>query len=248
MSTTRSHSIFGARGINKSFGRESVLHAVSLDLQPGDVLGLVGHNGSGKSTLLKILSGILTPDSGQILFKENPVEFRSSADAINLGIRMLPQAVDIFPLLTAMENIFIGQELTTKRFGIRLLDYPKMRKSAKSLLETIGAGHIDPRFTADILSGGQKQSIALARLVANPSAVLIFDEPMASLGIEQTAQVKEIIHNAKQRGIGVIFASHQAEDIMEICTHILALKRGIVDTTGPVEQFSISQVEQLLFR
>jgi ABC-type sugar transport system ATPase subunit len=224
--------------ISKTFGDTLALDRVTLNLFPGEILGLVGANGSGKTTLMNILCGNLLPDSGEIWVQGHHVTFRSTAEAVSHGIRMLPQSLEIYPSLSVLENIFIGQEMTRKIRIPRLMAWGKMEKAAKTLLEHVNASSIDPRHTADNLSGGQKKAIVLARLLAKEAEVLVFDEPMASLGVKQKERLLEILASESAKGRSIVFISHDIDDVLSICNRVAVLNNGRVSRDVPRQELN----------
>jgi ABC-type sugar transport system ATPase subunit len=204
------------------------LDEVSVDLFPGEILGLVGANGSGKTTLASILSGKMTPDSGEIWVQGNPVSFGSPADAVASGVRILPQHLELYPSMSILENIFIGQEMTRSFPLLRLMAWARMREVAKTLLSRVGADDsIEPRAAVSRLSGGQQKAVILARLLARKANVLVFDESMASLGISQKTRLLEIFASEAADGRSIVFVSHDIQDVLSVCSR--------VSTHAPIE-------------
>lgn len=217
-----------ARLVNvvKSYGETLALDHVNLDLHSGEVLGLIGPNGSGKTTLTNILCGSLKPDSGEIWVDGRQVCFESPADAIRVGIRSLPQHLEIYPAMSVLENIFIGQEISRGCPFFHMMDWAKMEHISRSLLERVDASQIDPRSTVAKLSGGQQKAVVLARLLATPSKVLVFDEPAAALGVRQRLRLLDILKAEACAGRSIVFISHDIEDVLAICTRVVILRRG----------------------
>jgi ABC-type sugar transport system ATPase subunit len=212
--------------IVKSYGETLALNGATLELYPGEVLGLVGPNGSGKTTLTGVLCGNIRPDSGEIWVGDRLVNFDSPADAIACGIRNLPQSLEIYPTLTVLENIFVGQELTRGWSFVRCMDWKKMEATAGELLQRVDADHIPPRRIVTQLSGGQQKAVVLARLLATRAKILVFDEPTASLGARQKIRLLELLRSEAQNGRSIVFISHDVEDVLEICTRIVVLRKG----------------------
>ena len=181
------------RGIKKLFGGVHALEDVSMTLSAGEVVGIVGHNGAGKSTLMKILSGALLPDGGEILVSGQPVKIDSPITAHHMGIEMIFQDLALLDNLNAIENFFLGREITRRFFGIRTNDSRRMREIAEKAI-----GEINPNirnFDTEVgsMSGGQRQSISIARAVTEDTKVLIMDEPTAALGPEETEMVRQLV-------------------------------------------------------
>ncbi len=219
--------------ITKTYGDTVALDDVSVDLFPGEILGLVGANGSGKTTLASILSGNMLPDSGEIWVQGSPVSFGSTADAVACGVRILPQQLELYPSMSILENIFIGQEMTRSFPFLRMMAWAKMREAAKTLLSRVGADSIDPRAVVSRLSGGQQKAVVLARLLARKADVLVFDEPMASLGIRQKARLLEIFASEAADGRSIVFVSHDVEDVLSVCNRVVVLRKGRKTTDIP---------------
>jgi ABC-type sugar transport system ATPase subunit len=212
--------------IRKSYGDTLALDGANVDLYPGEILGLVGPNGSGKTTLTSILSGNLEPDSGEVWVGGCRVSFESPADAIACGIRNLPQAPEIYPSLSVLENIFAGQEISRGLLVFRTMDWAKMERASKALLERVDASQIDPHSIVARLSGGQQKAVVLARLLATQSKVLVFDEPAASLGVRQRVRLLDILKAEAGEGRSIVFISHDIEDVLAICSRVVILRKG----------------------
>lgn len=222
--------------VTKSYANTLALDRVSLDIFPGEVLGVVGANGSGKSTLMSILCGNHIPESGGVWVDSRPVVFNSTADAILHGIRILPQHLELYPSLNILENIFLGQEMT-RGFGFaRLMAWRKMSSAAKGLLHRVDANSIDPRGAVSSLSGGQQKAVMLARLLAGKANVLVFDEPMASLGVPQKIRLLEIFKAEAADGRTIVFVSHDVEDVLSVCSRVVVLRKGRIATDIPRNQ------------
>lgn len=219
--------IVSLNGISKSFNDISVIDRVSLHVFPGEIIGLVGANGSGKSTLAKIISGATTPDEGEICIAgHGTVSLASSYDAISIGVRALSQSTEIYPHLSVLENIFIGQEIVKGPSWMPLMNWSCMKERAGRLLERVGSdARLISRKVKD-LSGGQQKAVALARVLAYPAKVLIFDEPDAALGIHQKSRLINIMREEAAAGCAVIFISHDLKDVFTVCTRIFLLING----------------------
>ena len=211
------------RGITKRFGAVRALNGVDLAVRPGEVLGLVGDNGAGKSTLVKHISGIHTPDEGEILWEGEPVKLSGPQDAVDLGIATVYQDLALCDNLDVVDNLFLGRE--RKRYG--LMDEVSMEQKAHDLLAELSVTTIQSvRGEVGAMSGGQRQSVAIARsLIGDPRLVLL-DEPTAALGVAQTAQVLALIGRLKARGLGVIVISHNLADVFEVCDSVFVMRLG----------------------
>lgn len=228
--------------VSKSFGDARALDDVSLNLKGGEVTAVVGHNGSGKSTLTNVLCGNVVPDSGSVMVEGVEVELESPAMATSVGVRILPQSLEIYPSLSVLENIFMGQELVRGFPFFRLMDWKKMRIEAKGLLSRVGADRIEPDWDVTNLSGGQKKSVVLARLLAKDSKVLVFDEPMTALGVRQKKRLLEIMRTEAARGVSVLFVSHDAEDVITAADRVVLLKQGKIVSDSNRGSMSASEL------
>ena len=222
------------RGISKRFGAVQALRAVDLILFPGEVLGLVGDNAAGKSTLMKILSGAYQPDEGEILFEGRRVAFTGPADARALGIEMVYQDLALCENLDVSQNIWLGR---WPRRGL-FVDRSRMDQEAQSVLERLGIPELPVRSPVVTLSGGQRQSVAIARALSFNPKVLILDEPTANLSPSATHQVLALVRTLRDQGVSCIFISHRLQEILQIGDRVMVLKQGrnvgvrrVADTT-----------------
>jgi simple sugar transport system ATP-binding protein len=214
-------------GINKSFGPIDVLHDISLDVHQGEVLCLLGDNGAGKSTLIKILAGVLKPTSGTIEMSGKPVLFTSPRDASQHGIATVHQFGGTFPLMTIGRSFFVGAE-PTKRWGpFTIFDRKRANEIAVRETRELGITRIDDgnRLVGG-LSGGERQALAIARAVHFGASVLILDEPTAALGVKEAAHVLRIVLQARQKGIAVIFITHNVVHALTVGDHFAVLIKG----------------------
>jgi D-xylose transport system ATP-binding protein len=211
------------RGIVKTFGGVHAVENVSLDLMPGEVLGLLGHNGAGKSTLIKILSGVHPADSGEIRVAGNAVQIRTTREAKQLGIETIYQNLALSENLDAVANLFLGREITG-RFGF--LDDEAMEDSARATLDRMKLRLPSLARLVESLSGGQRQAVAIARAVHFNARVLIMDEPTAALGPEETRKVGALIRELASQGIGIILISHDIHDVFELADRLAVMKNG----------------------
>lgn len=219
--------ILELRGVNKSFGPIDVLHDISLQLHAGEVLCLLGDNGAGKSTLIRLLSGVHRPTSGTILMDGAAVEFDSPRAAADRGIATVHQFGGTFPLMSIGRCFFVGAE-PTKGFGpFKIFDRKKANEVAVKAVREFGITRIDDgdRLVGG-LSGGERQSLAIARAVHFGARVLILDEPTAALGVKQASHVLRIVLQARKRGLAVIFITHQVTHAMAVGDHFAVLIRG----------------------
>lgn len=215
------------RGIRKTFGAVEALSGVDFEVRPGEVMGLVGDNGAGKSTLVKVLSGNYSADEGEIFFDGKPVALKSPSDASALGIQTVYQDLALCDNLDVVENMFLGQEDgggLRSPLGMREL---AMEKRAVEVLKSLQVSTLkNPRLKVAVLSGGQRQSVAIARATMWDSSVILLDEPTAALGVSQTAQVLELIANLKAKGLSVVLISHNLDDVYQVADRLSVLRLG----------------------
>ncbi|MEV0811009.1 ATP-binding cassette domain-containing protein [Micromonospora sp. NPDC050200] len=230
-------------GIDKSFGPVQVLRDVALSVHPGEVTALVGDNGAGKSTLVKCISGIHPTDSGEFLFEGRPVTIGSPRDAAALGIDVVYQDLALCDNLDIVQNMFLGRE---KRRGI-VLDEPTMEQMAAETLAGLGVRNVKSlRQHISSLSGGQRQTVAIAKAVLWNSRLVILDEPTAALGLAQTAQVLEIVRRLADNGLAVVLISHNMNDVFAISDRIAALYLGQLVAQVKTTDITHSQVVELI--
>lgn len=217
------------RAVDKSFGPIDVLHEITLKVNKGEVLCLLGDNGAGKSTLIKTLSGVHQPTRGEMLMDGKPVRFSKPKDAQDMGIATVHQFGGTYPLMSIGRNFFAGAE-PTKGFGpFKIFDRQKANSIAVEQVQKFGITRItDGDRLVGGLSGGERQSLAIARAVYFGARVLILDEPTAALGVKQAAHVLRIVNEAKRRGLAVIFITHQVMHAMAVGDHFAVLIRGAI--------------------
>jgi D-xylose transport system ATP-binding protein len=218
------HPLLELRGVSKSFGSVHALNDVDFVARAGEVMALVGDNGAGKSTLIKCIAGIHPMDDGEMLYEGEPVSISGPRDAAKLGIEVVYQDLALCDNLDVVQNMFLGRE-THDRFQ-RLKEPPMELKAAQTLASLRVTTIRSTRQTVATLSGGQRQSVAVARAVMWNSRLVILDEPTAALGVAQTEQVLELVNRLAEQGIGVILISHNLHDIFETATWITVLRLG----------------------
>ena len=215
--------LLSLRGINKSFGPVHVLKDVDLDIYPGQVTALVGDNGAGKSTLIKCIAGIYTPESGDVLFEGAKVDIDGPRTATALGIEIVYQDLALCDNLDIVHNMFLGRE---EKRGITLNE-TSMESLARQTLDGLNVRTVKSiRQTVSSLSGGQRQTVAIARAVLWNSKVVVLDEPTAALGVAQTEQVLNLVRRLADKGLAVVLISHNLNDIFEVADNIAALYLG----------------------
>jgi ribose transport system ATP-binding protein len=214
----------------KSFPGVRALHEIQFDLMPGEVHALMGENGAGKSTLMKILAGVYTKDTGDILYDGKPVEFSSPRDAQALGIGIIHQELQLMNHLTVAQNIFIGRE-PRSRFGL-FLDEDRLNAQARDILARMHV-NIDPRTMVDTLTVASQQMVEIAKALSFDSRVLIMDEPTSALNDTEIAELFRIIRQLKERGVGIVYISHKMDEIKQISDRVTVMRDGeYVDTVS----------------
>lgn len=217
------------RNVDKSFGPIDVLHEITLKVRAGEVLCLLGDNGAGKSTLIKTLSGVHKPTRGEMLMDGKPVSFSGPKEAQAAGIATVHQFGGTYPLMSVGRNFFIGQEPTKGWGPFKIFDRHKANAIAVEAVQNFGITRItDGDRLCGGLSGGERQSLAIARAVHFGARVLILDEPTAALGVKQAAHVLRIVGEARRRGLAVIFITHQVMHAMAVGDHFAVLIRGAI--------------------
>jgi D-xylose transport system ATP-binding protein len=227
------------RNIAKAFGGVRAVEDASIDLQAGEVVGLVGHNGAGKSTLIKILSGAYQADRGEILVNGEKVAIRNPRDAKALGIETIYQTLALADNLNASANLFLGRELMTP-YGT--LEHDAMEHATREVMR-----RLNPNFEAinepvKNLSGGQRQSVAIARALHFQAKILIMDEPTAALGPQESQLVGDLIRSLKAEGLGIFLISHDIHDVFDLADRITVLRNGRVVDTVRTEQVTKDEV------
>ena len=217
--------ILETKGINKSFGPVQVLHDVDFKVYPGKVTALIGDNGAGKSTLVKCVAGVYSIDAGEVFFDGKQVTIHGPKDAAELGIEVVYQDLALCENLDVVQNMFLGRE----RLKHGLLDSKAMEQAARETLASLSVRTLQSvRQQIKSLSGGQRQTVAIAKAVLWDSQVVILDEPTAALGVAQTAQVLGLVRSLADRGVAVVLISHNMNDVLEVADRVCAMYLGQV--------------------
>ncbi|TDC72252.1 ATP-binding cassette domain-containing protein [Streptomyces hainanensis] len=222
MTTATAPPILTLRGVSKRFGAVRALTDVELEVRPGEVTALVGDNGAGKSTLVKTIAGVHPVDSGLISWKGDQVRIARPHDAQELGIATVYQDLALCDNLDVVANLFLGREIRRRS----VLDQVAMERRARELLDTLSIRIPSVRIPVASLSGGQRQVVAIARALVGSPEVVILDEPTAALGVEQTAQVLDLIERLRERGLAVILISHNMADVQAVADRVVVLRLG----------------------
>lgn len=216
--------VLSLSNISKSFPGVKALSNVSLDFYQGEVHAIVGENGAGKSTLMKIVSGVYFPDSGTITIDNEEVSFKKPREALEKGVSIIHQELNIAKDLTVAENIYLGEEIRTKGF-LPLLDRKRMEKLAEDTLARMGV-KLDVRRISDELTASEQQLIEIAKVFNRNSKIIIMDEPTSSLSEAEIEVLFKIIEQLKQQGVAIIYISHRMKEIFEICDRVSVLRDG----------------------
>jgi fructose transport system ATP-binding protein len=240
--------ILRATGITKVYGAVQALAGIDFELYAGEVLGIVGDNGAGKSTFIKILSGAIAPDAGSIFVDGGAVHFRGPLDARRAGIETVFQELAVIPLMDVEENFFLGRELCAPGpLGLlKFLRKTNMRDQAREEIASLRVGIPSVRQRVGTLSGGQRQSVAVARAVAWSRKIVIMDEPTAALGVKESRGVQDLIKRVRDRGIAVILISHNMPQVFDVTDRIFVLRHGAhVGTVNTIDT-TMDQVIKLI--
>ena len=231
------------RGVSKSFGPVQALQGVDLDLPAGRVTALAGDNGAGKSSLIKCIAGIHIPDAGEIRWEGKPVRIHGPADAAELGIQTVYQDLALCDNLDIVQNMFLGRE----RLRGGQLDDESMERSANETLSSLAVTTVrSVRQHVATLSGGQRQSVAIAKAVLWNSKLVIMDEPTAALGVAQTSMVLELVRRLAERGHAVLLISHNMNDVFEVADRVAVMRQGRMVDVRPIDQMDKQIVVDLM--
>jgi len=220
--------VVSMEGITKRFGTITALDNVNFTVSKHEVVGLLGDNGAGKSTLIKVLTGVHPPSSGQIYFEGKPVAIRSPRDARALGIETCYQDLALVPLMSITRNFYLGRELMTGIGPVRWLDVREMDRQTREALKDIGIHIRSPNEKVGRLSGGERQSIAIGRARYFGAKLLILDEPTSALSVGETRKVINYTLNAKERGLSVIFITHNVGHVYQVADRFVIIRRGMM--------------------
>ncbi|WP_433918043.1 ATP-binding cassette domain-containing protein [Streptomyces canus] len=230
------------RATGKAYGNIRALHGVSLTVHPGKVTCVLGDNGAGKSTLIKIISGLHQHTEGEFLVDNAPVRFSTPREALDKGIATVYQDLAVVPLMPVWRNFFLGSEMTKGPWPVRRLDIEKMKKTADHELREMGIVLDDLEQPIGTLSGGQRQCVAIARAVYFGARVLILDEPTAALGVKQSGVVLKYVAAARDRGLGVIFITHNPHHAYMVGDHFSVLRLGAMELSASRDRITLEEL------
>jgi ABC-type sugar transport system ATPase subunit len=238
--------VLEARGIGKRYGRVQALDDVTLQLERNEILALVGDNGAGKSTLIKILAGALKKDSGDILLDGKKVEFENPMHAKTLGIEVVYQDLSLINFLNVYQNLFLGREIE-KRIGfVKVLDQRRMEQETVEKLGALGVKVKSCREWVSRLSGGQRQSVAVAKAASFGKKIVILDEPTAALGVEEAHHVLEIVRELKNKGASVIIITHNMVHAFSVAERFLVIRLGKVVGVRSRSETNIDEIVKMI--
>jgi len=235
-------SLLELRDVRKSFGAIEALRGATFSVEAGAVVGLVGDNGAGKSTLMKTITGVYRPDGGDIRFDGASLVGKDPGEIRKAGIEMIYQDLALARMRDVAANIFLGRELTRSVLGVKLIDSKRMRGEAEAMIAKLGARVKSVTQIAGQLSGGQQQSVAIARALTFNPKLVIMDEPTAALAVREVEHVLELIRTLSGHGIAVILISHRLTDVFAVCDRIVVLRQGAVIADDPTRGTTMNAV------
>ena len=232
--------------IQKHFGTVIALAGVSLDVYPGECHCLLGDNGAGKSTFIKTMSGVHKPTAGEIFFEGKPMNFNRPRDAISAGIATVYQDLAMIPLMSVTRNFFMGNEPVKKIAGISFFDEKKANEITMAEMKKMGINLRSPEQAVGTLSGGERQTVAIARAVYFGAKILILDEPTSALGVRQTSNVLATVDAVRKQGIGVVFITHNVRHAMAVGDRFTVLNRGQTHGTATRGEVKAEELQDLM--
>ncbi len=235
-------SLLELKHVRKAFGAIEALRGVTFSVEAASVLALVGDNGAGKSTLMKTITGVYRPDAGEIRFDGKSLVGMDPGAIRAAGIEMIYQDLALAKMRDVASNIFLGRELTRSVLGLRLIDAKRMRGEAEAMIAKLGARVKSVTQMTGQLSGGQQQSVAIARALTFNPKLVIMDEPTAALAVREVEHVLELIRTLKSQGISVILISHRLTDVFAVCDRIVVLRQGAVIADDATRDTSMNAV------
>lgn len=238
-------SLLVLEDIGKEFGAIRALSSVSLSIQPGEVVGLMGDNGAGKSTLVKIIAGNFKPSHGRMMFDDREVHFSKPVDAREVGIEVVYQDLALADNLTAAANVFLGRELKRRIGPFSFLDHGAMNERTAALFRELKS-ETRPDDVVRAMSGGQRQAVAIARTRLARAKLILMDEPTAAISVRQVAEVLDLIRRLRDAGIAVILISHRMPDVFSVCERVIVMRRGSKVADKPIGQSSPEEVTALI--
>ena len=246
MSSFDHNPIVEMKGIEKHFGPVIALNGVSFDVRPGECHCLLGDNGAGKSTFIKTMSGVHKPTRGEILFEGRPMSFDSPRDAMEAGIATVYQDLAMIPLMSVTRNFWMGREPVRRVGPLKFMDFKTANEVTMEEMRKMGINLRSPDQAVGTLSGGERQTVAIARAVHFGAKVLILDEPTSALGVRQTANVLATIDKVRKSGIGIVFITHNVRHAMAVGDRFTVLNRGKTLGTAQRGQITPEELQDLM--
>jgi simple sugar transport system ATP-binding protein len=237
--------VLSLRKISKSFGAIKALTEVDLELEPGEVLGLMGDNGAGKSTMVKIIAGNFPPTSGDIVLQDKSVHFHKPVEARQSGIEIVYQDLALCDNLTATANVFLAREISQRIGPIKLMVSKLMNERAGELFSELKS-ETRPRDLVRRMSGGQRQAVAIARTRLSEAKIVLMDEPTAAISVRQVAEVLDLIRRLRDQGIAIVLISHRMPDVFAVADRVAVLRRGRKVAEKPISKSSPEEVTGLI--
>ena len=234
------------KDIHKSFGNVDALKGVSISIKEGECHCLLGDNGAGKSTFIKIMSGVHQPTKGKININGKEIEINNPREAIDVGIATVYQDLALIPLMSVSRNFWLGRELTKKVGPVTLMDFEKCDSILMSEMDKIGIKLRDPGQSIGTLSGGERQTVAIARAVFFGAKILILDEPTSALGVYQTSNVLKTIERVREKGVAVVFISHNVSHALAVGDKFTVLSRGETLGTAKAGEIDFQELQLLM--
>lgn len=235
-------SLLELTDVRKNFGSVEALRGITFSVSPGEAVALLGDNGAGKSTLMKTITGIHRPTSGSIRFDGADLASHAPGEIRALGIEMIYQDLALARQQDVASNIFLGREPTKRVFGIPVIDRAKIEREAAAMIERLGARLPSVDYLVGQLSGGQQQSVAIARALTFSPKLVIMDEPTAALAVREVEHVLDLVREMKRQGIAVILISHRLTDVFAVCDRVIALRQGQVVADDAIADTNMNAV------
>ena len=238
-------SLLELRNISRHFGAIRALDDVSLSIEHGEIVGLMGDNGAGKSTLVKVIAGNHTPSNGEYLLDGHAVHLSDPAQARHVGVEVVYQDLALCDNLTSSANVFLGRELTKGIWPFRVLDHAAMRERAGTLFQELKS-ETRPRDLVVKMSGGQRQAVAIARTRLSKSKLVLMDEPTAAISVRQITEVLALIKRLRDQGTSIVLISHRMTDVFEVCDRVIVMRRGKKVADKQISETSPEEVTALI--
>jgi ABC-type sugar transport system ATPase subunit len=241
--------VLAAEHISRSFGAVAALRDASISIEEGQILGLVGDNGAGKSTLIKVLAGVVTPDSGRITLDGTDLTHKGPQDALNSGIETVYQDLALVDTMAAYQNVYMGREVLARSPFLRVfnkVDDRAMRKGARDVLDDLGVKIPSVNANVKLMSGGQRQCLAIARAVLWGRRIVILDEPTAALGVHESEQVLDLVSRLRERRVSVILVTHNMQHLMQVADRVTVMRLGRTIAYRSIKNTTVEEIVGLI--